>query len=118
MARRYAWADLCICRSGAMTVTEMAIAGKPAIFVPFPQATHDHQTHNALELVRAEAALLVEQKDLKSRLGLTLSDLLEDRAILQRMGLAARNAAKPRAAHKIVDELADLTGVGSEVSWA
>ena len=40
MAARYAWADLCICRSGAMTVTEMAIAGKPAIFVPFPQATH------------------------------------------------------------------------------
>ena len=118
MAVRYAWADLCICRSGAMTVTEMAIAGKPAIFVPFPQATHDHQTHNASELRRAGAALIIKQKELKSSLGHTLSDLLEDRAVLQRMGLAARSAAKPRAAHKIVGELADLSGVGSEVSWA
>jgi len=101
-----------------MTVTEMAIAGKPAIFVPFPQATHDHQTHNAMELVRAEAAVLVAQKELKSSLGHTLSDLLRDRAVLQRMGLAARRAAKPRASHKIVGELADLTGVGSAVSWA
>ena len=81
MAARYAWADLCICRSGAMTVTEMAIAGKPAIFVPFPAATHDHQTHNALELVEQSAALLVPQKDLKSSLGHTLDGLLNDRHV-------------------------------------
>ncbi len=118
MSARYAWADLCICRSGAMTVTEMAIAGKPAIFVPFPQATHDHQTHNALELVREKAALLIPQKDLNSRLGQTLVDLLRDRAILQAMGQAARSVAKPQAARKIVDELADLCGVGSDVAWA
>ena len=118
MAARYAWADLCICRSGAMTVTEMAIAGKPAIFVPFPAATHDHQTHNALELVEQSAALLVPQKDLKSSLGHTLNGLLSDRATLAAMGEAARRVAQPQAAHKIVRELADLSGVGGKGSWA
>jgi len=118
MAARYAWSDLCICRSGAMTVTEMAIAGKPAIFVPFPQATHDHQTHNALELVHQSAAILIPQNELNSSLGHTLVDLLEDRAILQTMGQAARRVAKPEAARKIVSELADLTGVGSDITWA
>ena len=118
MSARYAWADLCVCRSGAMTVTEMAIAGKPAIFVPFPQATHDHQTHNALELVHEKAALLIPQKELNSSLGQTLVDLLRDRAILQKMGQAARLVAKPQAARKIVGELADLCGVRSDIAWA
>jgi UDP-N-acetylglucosamine--N-acetylmuramyl-(pentapeptide) pyrophosphoryl-undecaprenol N-acetylglucosamine transferase len=118
MAARYAWSDLCICRSGAMTVSEMAIAGKPAIFVPFPQATHDHQTENARELVACGAAVLMAQKDLKSKLGLTLAHLLHDRAVLLRMGEAAAAAAKPQAARNIVGELADLLGVGDEVAWA
>ena len=118
MSARYAWADLCVCRSGAMTVTEMAIAGKPAIFVPFPQATHDHQTHNALELVHEKAALLIPQKELNSSLGQTLVDLLRDPAILREMGQAARSVAKPQAARKIVGELADLCGVGSDIVWA
>jgi UDP-N-acetylglucosamine--N-acetylmuramyl-(pentapeptide) pyrophosphoryl-undecaprenol N-acetylglucosamine transferase len=63
MDKAYAWADIVICRAGALTVSEIAAAGKFAIFVPFPHAVDDHQTANARFLVDGEAALLLAQKD-------------------------------------------------------
>lgn len=60
----YAWADMLICRAGAMTVSEVAAAGLPAIFIPLPQAIDDHQTANAQVLVEAGAAVLLRQRDL------------------------------------------------------
>lgn len=63
MDKAYAWADIVICRAGALTVSEIAAAGKFAIFVPFPHAVDDHQTANARFLVDGDAALLLAQKD-------------------------------------------------------
>lgn len=64
MAEAYDWADVVVCRSGALTVSELAAAGLPAIFVPFPAAVDDHQTLNADFLVQAQAALLIQERDL------------------------------------------------------
>jgi UDP-N-acetylglucosamine--N-acetylmuramyl-(pentapeptide) pyrophosphoryl-undecaprenol N-acetylglucosamine transferase len=64
MAEAYAWADLVICRSGALTIAELAAVGVAAILIPFPHAVDDHQTANARYLADNGAALLVQQSDL------------------------------------------------------
>jgi UDP-N-acetylglucosamine--N-acetylmuramyl-(pentapeptide) pyrophosphoryl-undecaprenol N-acetylglucosamine transferase len=64
MVSAYQWADLIICRAGAMTVSEVAAMGVPAIFIPLPSAIDDHQTANAMYLSEAKAATLINQKDL------------------------------------------------------
>ena len=68
MAATYLWADLIICRAGAMTLSEVAAMGIPAIFIPLPNAIDDHQTANAKYLTEAGAAILLKQSDLTSRL--------------------------------------------------
>ena len=97
MAAAYAWADLVICRAGAMTIAELAAAGVGAILVPFPQAVDDHQTANARFLVERGAALLLPQPELSAtRLGDTLHQLA-DRAVLLKMAQAARSCRVPDA---------------------
>ncbi len=64
MAAAYAWADLVLCRAGALTIAELAAAGVGALLVPYPHAVDDHQTHNARYLVEAQAALVVQQREL------------------------------------------------------
>jgi UDP-N-acetylglucosamine--N-acetylmuramyl-(pentapeptide) pyrophosphoryl-undecaprenol N-acetylglucosamine transferase len=91
MAQTYAWADLVICRSGALTVSELAAAGVGAVFVPFPAAVDDHQTRNAQFLVSAEAALLIAERDLSAqRLAQELTALFS--AGRERLASMARNA--------------------------
>jgi UDP-N-acetylglucosamine--N-acetylmuramyl-(pentapeptide) pyrophosphoryl-undecaprenol N-acetylglucosamine transferase len=113
MAARYRWADLAVCRAGATTVTELAIAGIASLLIPFPLATHDHQRHNAAELVNAEAAVLVDEKTLASSLPNTLATLIADRGRLRDMGEAARSVAKPDAAQAVVRELLVIAGMGA-----
>ena len=67
MAGAYAWADLVICRAGALTVSELAAAGVGAILVPFPAAVDDHQTHNARYLTEAGAAALITDRRIHAR---------------------------------------------------
>lgn len=99
MAGAYGWADLVICRAGALTVSELATAGVGAILVPYPHAVDDHQTHNARILVEVDAARLVQQQELTAEgLAATLLGLFEDRAGLLRMAEAARKVAVPDAA--------------------
>ena len=99
MAAAYGWADLVICRAGALTVSELAAAGVGAILVPFPHAVDDHQTHNARYLVDAGAARLMPQHELTAEgLAATLQTLFEDRAGLLGMAEAARKVAVPDAA--------------------
>ena len=94
MAGAYAWADLVICRAGALTVSEVAMAAKPAIFVPLPHAVDDHQTSNAQYLVAQGAAKLVPQRELSPEfLAKTLNELLNEKDVLSRMGKAALEAA-------------------------
>jgi UDP-N-acetylglucosamine--N-acetylmuramyl-(pentapeptide) pyrophosphoryl-undecaprenol N-acetylglucosamine transferase len=99
-------ADLVLARSGS-TVWEIAAAGKPAILVPYPFATGDHQAVNAQHFVRAGGAIMVRELDLDDVPELVRS-LLDDPARLQRMGDAMLHAAKPNAAAEIADELLAL----------
>lgn len=102
MAEVYRWADLMICRAGALTVAEVAAAGMPAIFVPLPHAVDDHQTKNALWLVENGAAKLLPQRDFNSAsLAGILSELNSDRAGLAKMGELARGLAMTDATARI-----------------
>ena len=95
MAERYAWADLAVCRAGALTVSELAAAGLGAIFVPFAAAVDDHQTHNARYLADVDAARVVAESELTpTRLAAELKALLvPGRARLLQMAERAREQA-------------------------
>ena len=102
MAEAYSWADLVMCRAGALTIAELAAAGVGAVLVPFPFAVDDHQTANAHFLAQGGAALLVQPAELTAeRLAAILSDLLGDRTQLVRMAEAARSLAKIEAAEQV-----------------
>jgi UDP-N-acetylglucosamine--N-acetylmuramyl-(pentapeptide) pyrophosphoryl-undecaprenol N-acetylglucosamine transferase len=102
MAAAYAEADLVICRSGALTVSELAAVGVGAILVPFPAAVDDHQTFNAQYLVREGAAVLIADRDLTpERLSAELKNLCAGRGKLLAMAERARLVAKPRAAEDL-----------------
>jgi UDP-N-acetylglucosamine--N-acetylmuramyl-(pentapeptide) pyrophosphoryl-undecaprenol N-acetylglucosamine transferase len=99
MAGTYAWADLAVCRAGALTLAELTACGLGAVLVPFPHAVDDHQTRNAEALVAAGAAELIQERDLNTKdLAQRLSSLLGNRAALLAMAEAARTLAKPNAA--------------------
>lgn len=105
MAEVYGWADLVICRSGALTVSELSAAGLPAIFVPFAAAVDDHQTRNAEFLVNARAALLIAEADLTPvRLANELQGLLAGgRDRLAGMAVKARSLAITDADQRLAD---------------
>ena len=104
MAAAYAWADLVVCRAGALTLAELAAAGAGSVLVPFPFAVDDHQTANARAWVDAGAALLLPESEASAeRLASVLGELLGDRAQLLTMAQAARTLAKPDAAVRIAD---------------
>lgn len=101
MAAAYAQADLVICRAGALTVTELACAGVPAIFVPLPHAVDDHQTANAQYLVQAGAARLLPQPQLMAGELVQLLPTLLDRAVLQSMAQKARAQGHREATQQV-----------------
>ena len=102
MAAAYADADVVICRSGALTVAEVAAAGCASVLVPFPFAVDDHQTHNARFLSDQGAAVLLPQSEMTPE---SLADLLKklDRAALMSMAEKARRLAKPEATRDVAD---------------
>ncbi len=102
MARAYAWADLVVCRAGALTVAELAAAAKPALFVPFPHAVDDHQTANAQALVDEQAARLMPQDEMSAvMLAECLASLLNPDT-LATMAARARGAAHLDAVEDLV----------------
>ena len=103
MAQAYADADLVICRSGAMTVSEIAAAGVAACFVPFPHAIDDHQTANARFLSDAQAAILIPQTKLNSQ---SLADLIQDLSRFDLSEMAQR--AQALAKHHATDHVAKV----------
>ncbi len=116
MPGAFARADLVVCRSGASTVAEIAAAGKPAIFVPFPRAADDHQRVNAEALARSGAAVVVEESKLEGVwLAETIAALLGDSRRLQVMSEAARGLAHPNAARDIAAMAARVAGNEGEV---
>jgi UDP-N-acetylglucosamine--N-acetylmuramyl-(pentapeptide) pyrophosphoryl-undecaprenol N-acetylglucosamine transferase len=105
----FARADLLICRSGASTVAEVAAAGKPAVFVPFPRAADDHQKRNAEALERAGAAIMLEESKLnRESLAEVVSKLFSDPSQLKKMGDSAHKQSHPDAARDIAAMAARL----------
>lgn len=98
MAAAYKWADLVICRAGALTVSELAAAALPSVLVPYPHAVDDHQTSNARWLCDAGAGLLIQQRDLDAaEVAALLTGLDADRQRLTDMSRAAHRLAQPQA---------------------
>ena len=109
MAEAYGWADLVLARAGATTLAEVTAAGKPSLLIPFPFATHDHQSVNAAFLAAAGAAEVIAQHDLVHfDLAATVTGLLDDPDRLAHMGAAAAAAALPDAADRIACALLEL----------
>lgn len=111
MADAYAWADLVVCRAGALTVSELAAAGVGAILVPYPHAVDDHQIGNARVLAGVGGARMIIQRDLNSdSLARQLRELLADRAVLLAMAEAARRRAEPEATARIAAACREICG--------
>ncbi len=106
MAEAYRWADLLVCRAGAMTVSEISAVGIASILVPFPHAIDDHQAHNARYLSDASAAILMPQTQLNAQsLGNHIEVFANDRAAIDVMAAAASELYKPQAAEQVADAL-------------
>ncbi|HEY4057329.1 MAG TPA: undecaprenyldiphospho-muramoylpentapeptide beta-N-acetylglucosaminyltransferase [Kofleriaceae bacterium] len=104
MASAYQRADLVIGRAGATTVAELAIAGKPAVFIPYPFAADNHQELNAREMADAGAALMFKQSELTAdKLAAALAPLITNPTKRSEMGAAMKALAKPGAASAVVD---------------
>ncbi|MGH8362299.1 MAG: undecaprenyldiphospho-muramoylpentapeptide beta-N-acetylglucosaminyltransferase [Gammaproteobacteria bacterium] len=111
MAGAYAWADLAVCRAGALTIAELTAAGLGAVLVPFAAAVDDHQTRNAQFLVRAAAAELLPQAVLSAAsLQVVLQRVAKDRQMLLAMAQRARALAKPHAALKVAEACLQVGG--------
>ncbi|HEX9852658.1 MAG TPA: undecaprenyldiphospho-muramoylpentapeptide beta-N-acetylglucosaminyltransferase [Woeseiaceae bacterium] len=114
MAEAYGWADLVICRAGALTVAELAAVGLAAIFVPFPAAVDDHQTANARPMVAAGAAAMIAERDLDDdALASVLARWLASRDALRQRAELARGLAMPDALERITGSCLELAGVTS-----
>jgi UDP-N-acetylglucosamine--N-acetylmuramyl-(pentapeptide) pyrophosphoryl-undecaprenol N-acetylglucosamine transferase len=102
-------ADVVICRAGATTLAELAASGTPAILVPLPNSTDDHQRRNAEVVARAGAAVTLEERDLSGEtLAAAISGLVGDAERHRRMVIAARQLARPDAAQRIADRVEQL----------
>jgi UDP-N-acetylglucosamine--N-acetylmuramyl-(pentapeptide) pyrophosphoryl-undecaprenol N-acetylglucosamine transferase len=109
MAGAYGWADLVICRAGALTVSELMAAGLPAILVPFPFAVDDHQTFNARFLTDAGAGHLMPEGQMSARtLSALLDSLLSDPAQLHVMARNSYRLAKRDATRRVADACEEL----------
>ncbi len=109
MARRYAWADLAVCRAGALTVAELCLARLPALLVPYPHAAADHQRANARALAEAGGARVLPARPLDpARLGREIAGLLREPATLSAMSAAAEKLARPGATRRIAEACLEL----------
>jgi UDP-N-acetylglucosamine--N-acetylmuramyl-(pentapeptide) pyrophosphoryl-undecaprenol N-acetylglucosamine transferase len=114
LASRYQWADVALCRAGALTVAELAMAGLPALLVPYPYAADDHQRANARALEQAGAGRLLDPAGFDGKLlAGALGSLLERPESLLEMGRRARSLARPDAAQRIVEACRAMLGGAS-----
>ncbi len=104
----YAAADIIISRAGASSVSELALAGKPTIFIPSPNVAEDHQTKNAMAIVEKEGAILIKESELETQFSKVFANLLEDRNLQIKISENFRKLATPDATLRIVDEIEKL----------
>jgi len=104
MAQAYGWADLVVCRAGALTISELAAAGLPSLLVPLPHAIDDHQSRNAEYLAREGAAFVMPQRTTgAAEMAARLKEVLMQPEQLKRMATTARQLARPDATNTVVD---------------
>lgn len=109
LPRRIAQAHLVVSRSGASSIAELCVVGRPSILIPFPAAANDHQTANATGMVNAGAAVMIRQTDLTPELlGQEIERILCDAGKASEMAEAAKRASKPSAASELADA---ITGI-------
>ena len=105
MEMAYSAADVIVSRAGAIAISELAIAKKPVLLVPFPFAAEDHQTKNAQTLVDKNAAKMVKDTEMKEKFWNTLSEICENESLRKEMSQNLEFFAKPKATEEIVDEI-------------
>jgi len=105
MALAYSAADVIVSRAGAIAISELAVAKKPVLLVPFPFAAEDHQTKNAMTLVKKNAARMVKDSEMKDKFWNILSEICENENLRNEMSNNLEFFAKPKAAEEIVDEI-------------
>ena len=114
MAAAYAWADIVVCRAGALTVAELCAVGLPALFVPYPGAVDDHQTANARPMADAGAAVIIDESMLSADvLAGQLNEWLTDRKDLLTRAEKAHGLDKPRALSRITELCLEQAGVAA-----
>lgn len=112
MAERFAWADLIVCRAGAITCAEIAAAGRAAVFIPFGAATDSHQMRNAQEMARAGAGRVLPEPELTpERLTAEIFSLLDQPREIEKLFEGARRLARPAAARDIADLIEQAAGI-------
>lgn len=105
MALAYSVADVIVSRAGAIAISELAVAKKPVLLVPFPFAAEDHQTKNAMTLVDKNAARMVKDSEMKEKFWDTLLEICENEELRKEMSQNLEFFAKPKATEEIVDEI-------------
>jgi len=119
MAERFAWADVIVCRAGAITAAEVAAAGRAAIFIPFGRATDSHQLRNAQEMVRAGAGRLITEWELTAeKLSAEIFALIDQPQEIEKLSKAARALARPEAARDIVNLIEEAANVQRNLARA
>jgi UDP-N-acetylglucosamine--N-acetylmuramyl-(pentapeptide) pyrophosphoryl-undecaprenol N-acetylglucosamine transferase len=112
MAERFAWANLIVCRAGAITAAEIAAAGRAAIFIPFGRATDSHQLRNAQEMWRAGAGRFIYENELTAdRLANEIFSLIDEPEAITRLSVYALSLARPHAARDIVNLIEEAANV-------
>jgi len=105
----YAWADLVICRAGALTVSELAAAGLPAVLVPYPYAVDDHQTANAHYLADAGAAIIIQDSDLtKEKLASVIEEWISSPELISDMSSKSREMAMTGATEEVGESIMEV----------
>lgn len=116
MPRRLGWAHLVICRAGASTIAELAAAGRPALLVPYPHATDDHQMANARALEAAGGVWVMPEREMTpDTLASALAEKLSNPVLLGTAAMALRAGARHHAARALADEVAHLMGNGDPI---
>lgn len=105
METAYSAADVIVSRAGAIAISELAVARKPVLLIPFPFAAEDHQTKNAMNLVEKNAAKMVKDSEMQEKFWNTLTEICENENIRKEMSNNLEYFAKPNAAKEIVDEI-------------
>ncbi|MCO6494674.1 MAG: undecaprenyldiphospho-muramoylpentapeptide beta-N-acetylglucosaminyltransferase [Bacteroidetes bacterium] len=108
MNEAYQAADLVVCRAGALTLAEICVLGKPSILVPSPFVTEDHQTHNAMQLVNNNAAMMIKDKEAIETLVASILSIISNQELLQSLSEHSKAMGIPDATQKIVNEIESI----------